>query len=110
MESLDEWVPYVLDQPMATDPGSTFDYNSGVSVLLGKLVELATEVRVDNWIREKLFEPIGIKDFYWKTTPAGEVDTEGGLYLSTHDLARIGYLFLRNGNWDGKQIRNSTML
>ena len=63
-----------------------------------------TGQRADQWTEEKLFQPIGIDDYYWKITPQGEVDTEGGLYLSTYDLARIGYLFLNEGMWDGKRI------
>ncbi len=76
----------------------------GVSVLLGKLVQITTGKRVDAWTEEKLFKPIGITDYYWKITPDDEVDTEGGLYLTAHDLARIGYLFLRGGVWNGKRI------
>ena len=104
MEASDEWVRYVLDQPMKTDPGAVFDYNSGVSVLLGEIVRITTGQRIDDWARERLFEPIGITDFYWKVTPDGEIDTEGGLYLTAHDLARSGYLFLKNGMWDGKRV------
>ena len=104
MEGSDEWIRYAVSRPMATDPGTLFDYNDGVSVLLGKIVREATGRRLDDWAREKLFEPIGIDDFYWKTTPDGETDSEGGLYLETHDLARIGYLMLRGGEWDGQQV------
>ena len=64
----------------------------------------ATGQRIDQWAAEGLFKPIGITEFYWKITPDGEADTEGGLYLATHDLARIGYLFLKGGQWEGKQI------
>jgi len=104
MEASDEWIPYVLDQPMRTDPGTVFDYNSGVSVLLGEIVKVATGQRIDDWARERLSEPIGIRDFYWKVTPSGEIDTEGGLYLTAHDLARIGYLFLHEGMWGEERI------
>lgn len=104
LEVSGDWIRFVLDRPMRTDPGTVFDYNSGVSVLLGKLVGLATGERVDAWTEAKLFEPIGITEYYWKITPRGEVDTEGGLYLAAHDLARIGYLFLRNGVWDGERV------
>jgi CubicO group peptidase (beta-lactamase class C family) len=104
MEASDEWIRFVLDHAMREEPGTHWDYNSGVSVLLGKIVQVATGQRIDDWARERLFEPIGITDFYWKITPDNEVDTEGGLYLSTHSLARIGYLFLRGGMWNGDRI------
>jgi len=104
LEGSDEWIRFVLEQPTDTEPGTRFEYNDGVSVLLGKILREATGQRIDEWARERLFEPIGITEFYWKITPDGEADTEGGLYLSTEDLARIGYLFLRGGEWNGRQI------
>lgn len=104
MEASDEWIQFVLDRPMREQPGTKYDYNSGVSVLLGKLIGVATGQRVDAWTKERLFDPIGIDAYYWKITPDNEVDTEGGLYLSAPDLARIGYLFLREGKWKDQQI------
>lgn len=104
LEKNDHWIQYTLDQPMDEEPGTVYEYNDGVSVLIGKIARQATGKRMDEWAKERLFDPIGIKDFYWKITPDGEADTEGGLYLKTHDIARIGYLFLKNGEWDGKQI------
>lgn len=104
MENSDEWIRFILSQPTDTIPGTRYQYNDGASVLVGKVLREATGKRADEWAREKLFEPIGIREFYWKITPDGEVDTEGGLYLRTEDLARIGYLFLRGGVWKGEQL------
>ncbi|MCH7562898.1 MAG: serine hydrolase [Gemmatimonadetes bacterium] len=104
LEASDGWIRFVLETPTDTTPGSRYQYNDGVSVLLGKVLREATGQRIDQWAKERLFEPIGITDFHWKITPDGEADTEGGLYLSTEDLARIGYLFLRGGEWNGRQI------
>lgn len=104
MELSDDWIQYVLDRPMDTIPGTKFVYNSGVTILLGKIVRIATGRRIDKWAEEKLFGPLGITDYYWKKTPKGEIDTEGGLYLSAYDLAKIGYLMMNNGAWDNKQI------
>lgn len=104
MELRDDWITYVLDKPMDTIPGVQFEYNSGISVLLGKLVHLTTGKKIDKWAEEKLFGPLGITDYYWKKTPRGEIDTEGGLYLSSHDLAKIGWLMLNDGDWQGKQV------
>jgi CubicO group peptidase (beta-lactamase class C family) len=104
LEASDDWIRFVLDRPMREAPGTRFDYNSGVSVLIGKIVGVATGTRVDRWAAERLFAPLGIRDWHWKTTPDGEVDTEGGLYLEPHDLARIAYLVLRNGRWGDRQV------
>ena len=104
MELKEDWIHYVLNRPMDTIPGTTWVYNSGVTVLLGKIVSMATRKGVDQYAEEKLFGPLGITDYYWKKTPMGEVDTEGGLYLAPHDLARIGYMVLQKGKWEDKQI------
>ncbi|MEM7661260.1 MAG: serine hydrolase [Pseudomonadota bacterium] len=104
LENSDAWIDFILDRPMDADPGTVFEYNDGVSVLLGKILRVATGQRIDDWAEEHLFKPIGIDEFYWKITPDGEADTEGGLYLTAYDLARIGYLFLRNGQWKDDQI------
>jgi len=104
MENSNNWLQYILDRPMDRKPGTNYEYNDGASVLLGKILRQATGTRADIWAEKNLFAPIGIKNFKWKITPQGEADTEGGLYLSTYDLARIGYLFLRKGQWQGKQI------
>lgn len=104
MEKSNNWIQYVLNKPMDTIPGVAFEYNSGVSVLIGKIVAIATGKRIDKWAEEKLFGPLGIADYYWKETPAGEIDTEGGLYLTSHDLAKIGFLMLNQGTWENRQI------
>ena len=77
LEASDEWIAYAAGRPMAADPGTRFDYNDGVSVLLGKIVREATGARMDEWTAERLFRPIGIDEHYWKITPDGEADTEG---------------------------------
>lgn len=104
LEKSDEWIQYILNKPTDTIPGTKFEYNSGASVLLGKITRSITGKRIDKWAEEKLFEPLGITDYYWKETPDGEIDTEGGLFLKTEDLAKIGTLFLNKGKWNNKQI------
>jgi CubicO group peptidase (beta-lactamase class C family) len=104
LENSEAWIQFVLDRPMDADPGTVFEYNDGVTVLLGKIVGVATGKRIDQWAEERLFAPIGIDTYYWKITPDGEADSMGGLYLTAHDLARIGYLFLREGIWRDERV------
>ena len=103
MEATHDWVQYVINQPMAAEPGKVFVYSSGVTELLAHIFKKVTRRNVDEYAAEYLFKPLGIR-YYWKHEPTGLPDTEGGLYLSTSDLAKIGFLFLHNGAWDGKQI------
>jgi len=103
MEAADDWIQYVLDQPMATEPGSAFVYNSGATEMLSFILQKATGKPADEYAREHLFAPLGI-EYQWKRTPKGLADTEGGLYVRPHDLAKFGHLFLHDGMWDGTPI------
>jgi CubicO group peptidase (beta-lactamase class C family) len=104
LEASREWARYVLDLPMAAEPGTVWGYNSGASVLMGAILREATGRTVADYAREHLFTPLGITEFHWKESPTGEQDTEGGLYLRTEDLARIAWLYLNGGEWQGKQV------
>ena len=103
MEATDDWVQYVIDRPMAQEPGKVFNYSSGVSELLAFIFQKEAGQDIEKYGEKYLFAPLGM-DHYWKRSPMGVVDTEGGLFLRTADLAKIGYLYLHDGMWDGQQI------
>lgn len=104
MEAGFDWVQYAINKPMANEPGQTFAYNSGATQILSYVFRKATGKDIEEYAAQHLFAPLGIKDFYWKRTPTGLADTEGGLYLKPSDLAKVFYLWLQNGNWNGKQL------
>jgi CubicO group peptidase (beta-lactamase class C family) len=104
LEKSRDWIAFTLAQPMDAAPGTKWAYNSGGSMLLSGIVKAGTGRFIDEYAREFLFEPLGIRDFHWKMTPTGHPDTEGGLYLSADDLAKIGRLYLQRGRWEGRQI------
>ncbi len=104
VESTDDWVAYLLAKPIAYEQGTTYYYNSISSQLLSEIVTTATGRGLDNFAEEVLFGPIGIKDYFWKTTAEGTKDVSGGLYLKARDLARFGLLFERGGEWNGEQV------
>jgi CubicO group peptidase (beta-lactamase class C family) len=103
MEATDDWVQYAIDKPMAEEPGKVFNYDSGATELLAYIFQKETGQDIDAYGEKYLFAPLGIKH-HWKRTYLGVADTEGGLYLRGEDLAKIGYLYLHDGNWNGKQI------
>jgi CubicO group peptidase (beta-lactamase class C family) len=89
---------------MARAPGAVFNYSSGETQLLAHIFRVATGQDIEEYAAKHLFAPLGITHYFWKRTPSGLIDTEGGLYLSPHDLARIAFLFLKNGAWEGRQL------
>ena len=105
MENSQNWLNYILSLPMSDVPGEKFIYNSGITILLSHIMYEATGMHVNEYAKKYLFDPLGIKTFYCKKTPLGLTDTEGGLYLSTRDFARIGHLYLNEG-----QVNNLRLL
>src|SRR5712671_5603530 len=96
---------FVLNQPMAGVPGANFNYNGGNTYLLSALINKKSGQSALDFARKELFEPLGIESAKWGPVDAqGVTNGEAGLFLSPHDMARIGYLYLRNGMWEGKQI------
>ena len=97
-------VQHVLDRPMAREPGDSWAYNSGTSILLGGIIEQVTGSNPASFADRYLFKPIGITGFYWAKTTGGHYLTDGGLHLLPRDMARLGYLMLHDGTWDGQEI------
>jgi hypothetical protein len=103
MEASDDWVQYVIDKPMKAEPGEHFNYSSGNAMLLPYIFKKETGQDIEEYANKYLFQPLEM-EHYWKRTPLGIVDSEGGLFLRSGDLAKIGYLYLNNGMWNGKRL------
>jgi CubicO group peptidase (beta-lactamase class C family) len=104
MEASPDWMEYTINRPMAFEPGKTYAYNSGATQILAHVFHVATGKDIEEYAAQYLFAPLGIKQYYWKRSPSGLVDAEGGMYLRPRDLAKLWYLFMKNGLWEGKQI------
>jgi CubicO group peptidase (beta-lactamase class C family) len=104
MASKADFFRYVLERPIATQPGRKFVYNSGISLMLGEIVHKASGLPADKFAERYLFSPLGITNYYCQKAPNGVVNTLGGLWLQPRDMAKIGQLFLNGGRWNGKQI------
>ena len=99
-----DWPQFILNQPMAEAPGTRFYYNSGNSHLLSAIVGKLTGRSAVDYARERLFGPLGIDDVLWQADPQGITTGGWGLHLQPRDMAKIGYLWLRGGQWDGRQV------
>ena len=104
LEASPDWVQFTIDRPMMREPGTEFNYSSGESALLAHVFRRATGMDIEEYAARHLFGPLGIRQWFWKRSPSGTADTEGGLYLETRDLARIWYLFLQGGVWNGTRV------
>ncbi len=97
-------IAYLLQKKMVNAPGERFNYNGGYSILLSYLIENSTGKPALAYAKKHLFEPLEIEDFVWDNVVCGLTDFDGGLYLRPIDMAKLGQLFLWQGNWRGEQI------
>lgn len=97
-------IEYVLNLPMLAEPGEEFSYNSGVSQVLSGILQKITGVRADSFALEHLFAPLGIEKYYWPIDNDNVAYGGSGVRLTPREMAKFGYLYLKKGMWDGKQI------
>jgi CubicO group peptidase (beta-lactamase class C family) len=95
---------FVLARPVEKTPGTEWNYNSGGVWLLGLILRKVSGQPIEDFAREALFEPLGIRDELWGRFPNGDAGTSGGLRLRPRDLAKLGQLVLDGGVWHGRRI------
>jgi CubicO group peptidase (beta-lactamase class C family) len=85
-------------------PGAPFVYNSGATYILSAIVQKLTGEKVIDYLRPRLFEPLGISEQIWETSDEGINMGGWGLSLNTHSLAAFAQLLVQRGAWEGKQL------
>jgi CubicO group peptidase (beta-lactamase class C family) len=104
MEFAPDRYRYVLERPIVEEPGTTWLYCGGATALLAKLIAKGVGLPLEDFARERLFEPLGIDVFEWMRGADGEASAASGLRLTPRDLARIGQTVLGDGDWEGRQL------
>jgi CubicO group peptidase (beta-lactamase class C family) len=97
------WLEYFMGVSMVLKPGTMFDYNTGASHIISAIIQKTTG-STEAFAREHLFGPLGIREYAWKNDPQGVPAGGIGLSLRTRDFAKLGFLYLNGGLWDGERI------
>jgi CubicO group peptidase (beta-lactamase class C family) len=98
------WVKSFLAQPVPFKPGTHFLYNTSGTHMLSAIIRKVTGETLLDYLRPRLFEPLGIENPEWGSSPQGNTFGGWGLKLRTEDIAKFGQLFLQKGRWEGKQL------
>jgi CubicO group peptidase (beta-lactamase class C family) len=98
------WLEFIDRQPVAREPGERFNYSNADAMLLVALLTAATRTPALAYADHALFGPLGITDRLWQRDPQGIYFGGSELYLSPRDLAKLGYLYLNEGAWEGDQV------
>ena len=101
------WVQYLLNLPMIEAPGTRFEYCNGASHLLSAIIQETTGMTAFEFAKKNLFGPLGIRHITWPSNRNGVTIGYSEIRMRPRDMAKIGYLFLNKGVWEGKQIVSS---
>lgn len=100
-----DWIRYVLELPSSTAPGSEAHYCSGGVHVLKRLIELVSDVPLEQFANAHLFGPLGMRHVPWTFEPnASHADTFGQVWLRPREMLQIGLLFHHEGRWQGRQV------
>ncbi len=103
-QSNGDWVKFILERPMAAVPGSQVNYSNGDAHLLSAIIQKATGETTFDFGWEYLFQRLGISDVRWDYDPKGISIGSATMYLTPRDMAKLGYLYLSGGVWEGERI------
>ena len=99
-----EWTRAFFDSTMRFTPGTSFAYNSMNSYMLAVVAERVAKKSFSDIVRDNIFEPLGIKNWFWERGPEGIAKGGWGLFLSPESWLKIGYMLSRGGVFGGRRI------
>lgn len=98
------WIKAFLAHPVPFKPGTHFLYNTSATYILSAIVQKVTNQNLLDYLKPRLFEPLGIANPTWEMSPEGIATGGYGLSVRTEDIAKFGQLYLQKGTWQGKQL------
>jgi CubicO group peptidase (beta-lactamase class C family) len=95
---------------LSGEPGTRWDYSDPAMAHLALAFFHITGREMHQVLQERIFDPIGIESLVWDRQGVGagligpHTNAHTGIHVCARELARFGYLMLRNGNWNGQQL------
>jgi CubicO group peptidase (beta-lactamase class C family) len=90
--------------PPDREPGTVFAYSQPCTYTLASIIQRNARMPLTQYLRPRLFNPLGIEHVGWHTFPPGREQGFSGLHARTEDIAKLGQLYLQRGQWDGVQL------
>ncbi|WP_420645389.1 serine hydrolase domain-containing protein [Candidatus Leptofilum sp.] len=104
MQATEDWVAHILSLPVDAEPGVRFDYSNLSSFMLSAIIHKATGMDTLTYARQNLFDPLGIREVRWERSPQNIYIGYARMWLKPQDMAKLGLLYLQQGQWNGEQI------
>ena len=100
----EDWLKGFAGSIQAFKPGTKFAYNSINTYVLARIVTKVSGLGLTDYLKKKIFKPLGITNYYWEKCPRGYAKGGWGLYISVEDFAKIGVLLSHKGIWNEKRL------
>lgn len=98
------WAKRFLALDVENVPGTHFAYNSTATYMLSAVITKVTGMRMVDYLKPRLFNPLGIENVWWEESPDGINDGGWGIHISPEDMLKLGVLYLNKGLWNGERI------
>ncbi|MBR2566387.1 MAG: serine hydrolase [Paenibacillus sp.] len=99
-----DWVKHYMSLSLDRMPGEHFTYSSGDTFMISAMLQAAVGQTVKDYLIPRLFEPLGLDNIEWETSPLGITLGCAGLWLNNEELSRFGQFLLQKGRWNGRQL------
>ncbi|WP_111766915.1 serine hydrolase domain-containing protein [Nakamurella deserti] len=90
--------------PPDGEPGTVFAYSQPCTFTVGAIVQRVSGGSLTEWLRPRLFEPLGIGEVGWQRDASGREIGYSGLHAVTEAIAALGVLYLQRGRWGDRQL------
>ncbi len=104
MEQSRHWVSFALERPETAEPGTTFGYCAGNMHVVSAVLTRTVGASASAFAQQALFAPLGIERAVWPADADGVSHGFADLKLQPRDMAKLGYLWLHHGMWEGRRI------
>ncbi|MBI9047560.1 MAG: serine hydrolase [Anaerolineaceae bacterium] len=98
------WLPFIVEFPLTSDPGTEFGYSNLTSHILGVIVARGCDTDLKSFAQQHLFSPIGVDVGDWSQDADNYYYGAHGMPLTARDRAKFGLLYLNDGEYDGNQV------
>ena len=99
-----DYLAIVLSTPLPFEPGTHFQYTDASFYVVSRMISEVTGMSVLDLLRPVLFDVMKYAEVAWSTCPQGYPMGATGIYLRTHDMVKLGVLWLRDGDWFGHRV------
>ncbi|MBE6542399.1 MAG: beta-lactamase family protein [Ruminococcaceae bacterium] len=99
-----DYLDYIFKTPLISDPGISKSYTDAAFYLLARIVEKRSGMNIEDFLWKELLFKLGFKEIAWSHCPLGHAMGGTGLYVSSEDIARLAYVYMTGGVYNGERL------